>query len=161
MFRTIFTTLRALLKSGLCGTQLCIRSDTASYTAEWAEWRSRRQTLIKLERLVPDDGRIEGSRLCEQNLQQRKYFKQFRLKMLSFQHYSPVLSISIDLVTVFFNPSLMMYVILSIPCTMHMNVLFVGWDWDCYWTHTGFSDDPMMQSQIWFPISGKGKQMWS
>ena len=31
MFRTIFTTLRALLKSGLCGTQLCIRSDTASY----------------------------------------------------------------------------------------------------------------------------------
>ena len=32
MFRTIFTTLRALLKSGLCGTQLCIRSDTASCT---------------------------------------------------------------------------------------------------------------------------------
>ena len=31
MFRTIFTTLRALLKSGLCGTQLCTRSDTASY----------------------------------------------------------------------------------------------------------------------------------
>ena len=31
MFRTIFTTLRALLKSGLCGPQLCIRSDTASY----------------------------------------------------------------------------------------------------------------------------------
>ena len=31
MFRTIFTTLRALLKSGLCATQLCIRSDTASY----------------------------------------------------------------------------------------------------------------------------------
>ena len=31
MFRTIFTTLRALLKSGLCGSQLCIRSDTASY----------------------------------------------------------------------------------------------------------------------------------
>ena len=31
MFRTIFTTLRALLKSGLCGLQLCIRSDTASY----------------------------------------------------------------------------------------------------------------------------------
>ena len=32
MFRTIFTTLRALLKLGLCATQLCIRSDTASYT---------------------------------------------------------------------------------------------------------------------------------
>ena len=32
MFRTIFTTLTALLKSGLCATQLCIRSDTASYT---------------------------------------------------------------------------------------------------------------------------------
>ena len=32
MFRTIFTTLRALLKSGLCGLQLCIRSDTASLT---------------------------------------------------------------------------------------------------------------------------------
>ena len=31
MFRTIFTTLRALLKSGLCRPQLCIRSDTASY----------------------------------------------------------------------------------------------------------------------------------
>ena len=31
MFRTIFTTLTALLKSSLCGTQLCIRSDTASY----------------------------------------------------------------------------------------------------------------------------------
>ena len=31
MFRTIFTTLRALLKSGLCATLLCIRSDTASY----------------------------------------------------------------------------------------------------------------------------------
>ena len=31
MFRTIFTALRALLKSGLCATQLCIRSDTASY----------------------------------------------------------------------------------------------------------------------------------
>ena len=31
MFRTIFTTLRALLKSDLCATQLCIRSDTASY----------------------------------------------------------------------------------------------------------------------------------
>ena len=31
MFRTIFTTLGALLKSGLCATQLCIRSDTASY----------------------------------------------------------------------------------------------------------------------------------
>ena len=31
MFRTIFTTLTALLKSGLCATQLCIRSDTASY----------------------------------------------------------------------------------------------------------------------------------
>ena len=30
MFRTIFTTLRALLKSGLCATQLCIRSDTAT-----------------------------------------------------------------------------------------------------------------------------------
>ena len=30
MFRTIFNTLRALLKSGLCGPQLCIRSDTAS-----------------------------------------------------------------------------------------------------------------------------------
>ena len=72
------------------------------YTAEWAEWRSRRQTLIKLERLVPVDGRIEGSRLCEQNLLQRKYFKQFRLKMLSFQHCSPVLSFSIDLVNGFF-----------------------------------------------------------
>ena len=33
MFRTIFTTLRALLKSGLCRPQLCIRSDTASYLA--------------------------------------------------------------------------------------------------------------------------------
>ena len=33
MFRTIFTTLRALLKSGLCGTQMCIRSDTASYNS--------------------------------------------------------------------------------------------------------------------------------
>ena len=73
-----------------------------TYTAECVEWRSRRQTLIKLERLVPDDGRIEGSRLCEQNLQQRKYFKQFRLKMLSFQHCSPVLSFSIDLVNGFF-----------------------------------------------------------
>ena len=31
MFRTIFTTLTALLKSDLCATQLCIRSDTASY----------------------------------------------------------------------------------------------------------------------------------
>ena len=31
MFRTIFTTLTALLKSGLCATQLCIRSDTASH----------------------------------------------------------------------------------------------------------------------------------
>ena len=75
-----------------------------TYTAEFVEWRSRRQTLIKLERLVPVDGRIEGSRLCEQNLQQRKYFKQFRLKKLSFQHYSPVLSISIDQVTGFFEP---------------------------------------------------------
>ena len=28
----VFTTLRALLKSGLCATQLCIRSDTASYS---------------------------------------------------------------------------------------------------------------------------------
>ena len=73
------------------------------HIAECVEWRSRRQTLIKLERLVPVDGRIEGSRLCEQNLQQRKYFKQFRLKKLSFQHYSPVLSISIDLVTGFFE----------------------------------------------------------
>ena len=45
------------------------------HIAECVEWRSRRQTLIKLERLVPVDGRIEGSRLCEQNLQQRKYFK--------------------------------------------------------------------------------------
>ena len=34
MFRTIFTTLRALLKSGLCATQLCIRSDTASYAGK-------------------------------------------------------------------------------------------------------------------------------
>ena len=73
-----------------------------TYTAECVEWRSRRQTLIKLERLVPVDGRIEGSRLCEQYLQQRTYFKQFRLTKLSFQHFSPVLSISIDLVTVFF-----------------------------------------------------------
>ena len=32
MFRTIFTTLRALLKSGLCATQLCIGSDSSSYT---------------------------------------------------------------------------------------------------------------------------------
>ena len=31
MFRTIFTTLTALLKLGLCATQFCIRSDTASY----------------------------------------------------------------------------------------------------------------------------------
>ena len=30
MFRTVFTTLTAPLKSGLCATQLCIRSDTAS-----------------------------------------------------------------------------------------------------------------------------------
>ena len=36
MFRTIFTTLTALLKSSLCGTQLCIRSDTASYTEIYA-----------------------------------------------------------------------------------------------------------------------------
>ena len=35
MFRIIFTTLRALLKSGLCGLQLCIRSDTASYLTRW------------------------------------------------------------------------------------------------------------------------------
>ena len=35
-FRTIFTTLRALLKSGLCATQLCIRSDTASYVFDLA-----------------------------------------------------------------------------------------------------------------------------
>ena len=33
MSTTIFTTLRALLKSGLCATQLCIRSDTASYAS--------------------------------------------------------------------------------------------------------------------------------
>ena len=33
MFRTIFTILRSLLKSGLCATQLCPRSDTSSYTA--------------------------------------------------------------------------------------------------------------------------------
>ena len=33
MFRTIFTTLRALLKSGLCATQLYIRSDTSSADA--------------------------------------------------------------------------------------------------------------------------------
>ena len=31
ILRTIFNTLRALLKSSLCATQLCIRSDTASY----------------------------------------------------------------------------------------------------------------------------------
>ena len=31
MFRTIFTTLGALLKSGLCATHLYIRSDTSSY----------------------------------------------------------------------------------------------------------------------------------
>ena len=31
MFRTIFTTLRVLLKSGLCATQLYHRSDTSSY----------------------------------------------------------------------------------------------------------------------------------
>ena len=31
MFRTIFTTLRALLKSGLCATQLYPRSDASSY----------------------------------------------------------------------------------------------------------------------------------
>ena len=34
MFRTIFTTLTPLLKSGLCATQLCIRSDTASYCCQ-------------------------------------------------------------------------------------------------------------------------------
>ena len=33
VFRTIFTTLRALLKSGLSATQLYIRSDTSSYAA--------------------------------------------------------------------------------------------------------------------------------
>ena len=38
MFRTIFTTLRALLKSGLCATQLCIRSDTASYALLLLLW---------------------------------------------------------------------------------------------------------------------------
>ena len=31
VFRTILNTLRALLKSSVCATQLCIRSDTASY----------------------------------------------------------------------------------------------------------------------------------
>ena len=41
MFRTIFTTLRALLKSGLCGTQLCIRSDTASYDTKEMKLRQK------------------------------------------------------------------------------------------------------------------------
>ena len=36
VLKTIFTTLRALLKSGLCVTQLCIRSDTSSYWNEWS-----------------------------------------------------------------------------------------------------------------------------
>ena len=37
MFRNIFTTLRALLKPGLCASQLCIRSDTASYRIRFQE----------------------------------------------------------------------------------------------------------------------------
>ena len=57
MFRTIFTTLRALLKSGLRATQLCIRSDTASYTTflgqahvrhQHQSWRERWMTRENL-----------------------------------------------------------------------------------------------------------------
>ena len=72
MFRTIFTTLRALLKSGLCATQLCIRSDTASYVNVQKKRIGNVRSSDRKFKLMND---IEKQRECPPPLQ--RHFARF------------------------------------------------------------------------------------
>ena len=62
MFRTIFTTLTALLKSGLCATQLYPRSDTSSYGPPCRRWcnylLSEQPPSVRHSNVFPSDNVI-------------------------------------------------------------------------------------------------------